>query len=131
MSAVDIAQTNGGSRAALSGSITITALPRTVNLRLYAGDDFAIDLTITDADGDPADLEGTEPAAEVRATADAQTVAAVFVVAVEGNVVRLRLPSAVTAELPWRGVWDCRLFGGRVITLVSGTVSVTPAVTRV
>lgn len=111
--------------------VTISALPATVNLELYTGDDFLMTLTVTDPGGLAADLSDQSAAAQIRATHPGP-VAGAFTATVELNTVILHLRAAVSAELPTRGVWDCRLTStaGWVTTLAAGVIVMTADVTR-
>lgn len=116
---------------ATSGAIS--AVPQTVDLALYAGDDFMLAVTVTNPDNSPADLTGETATAQVRATAGAADPAAgAFVCSIAANVVTLTLAHAVTATLPSSAVWDCQLTSstGDVRTIVHGAVTMTADVTR-
>lgn len=108
----------------------ITALPQTVNLSLYAGDDFYMNLTVTNPDGSPADLSQATVLAQIRSAAN--LVLATFSSNVVGNVIELHLTSGASAGLPASGVWDCQITTplAGVTTLAGGTVSVTPQVSQ-
>jgi hypothetical protein len=110
---------------------TIVALPAKVNLDLYAGDDFYLDLTVTNPDGSDADLSAAVPTAQIRTTDVDANVAATFEVTVNGNVISLHLVNTDTAQLPPQAVWDCQIATPDVTTLVAGTVTTTADVTHV
>ena len=114
----------------MSGTTVVTSLPATVNLVLYQGDDFILTLTVSDSDGAPVDLTGAAARAQIRATAPAVEFES-FDVSIEDNVVTLHLTAEVSAELPLRAVWDCRLTQDELTTtLAAGTVTLTAGVTR-
>lgn len=113
----------------VSGPVTITALPQVVNLNLYQGDDFFLDITVTDSQGQPVDLSGSTSTAQIRKSAADATIMASFTVTPEGNVLHLHLVGADAAVLT-SGVWDAQIDTGAVTTLVAGTVSITNEVTR-
>ena len=114
-----------------SGAQTITRLPATVNLVIYAGDDVTFTLLVTDPGGGEADLSDATAEAQIRTRADSPDVAAQFQAVIEGNGVTLTLRTATTAQLPARAVWDCKLtVAGWVTTIVAGSIAVTPRVTR-
>ncbi len=116
-------------------AITISALPETVNLNLYAGDDFTLQLTVLDANGAMVDLTSGTVESQVRATPPGP-VLATFDVTVDqpltGTAV-LHLTPDATATLPARAVWDVQVSfnaGANVTTLAAGVVTVTAEVTR-
>jgi hypothetical protein len=113
---------------------TVSALPATVNLALYQGDDMYLDLTVTDPDGSAADLTGATPKAEIRTAPSSDVVAAEFVITgVSANTIHLHLPHAASAALgAGEMAWDCQLTrsSGDITTLAAGRVSVTGEVTR-
>jgi len=124
------------SRAAmpLAGAPTlIEALPEPVNMALYRGDDFAFQLTVTNPDGSAADLTGETATSQMRVTADtADPPAGHFDCTIATNVITVVLANAVSKLLPAALVWDLQLTSGTgsIRTLVAGTISVTPDVTR-
>lgn len=120
--------TNGAVTLAHSPPQTIDALPLTVNLVLYAGDDFFLDLTVTNPDGTEADLEDMAARAQIRRKAGDADAMAAFDVELVGNVIRLHLTSSASQGLSGKGVWDCQLTDGTVATLAAGRVTFTPAV---
>jgi hypothetical protein len=122
--------TNGAVTLSHSPPQSIDALPLTVNLSLYAGDDFYLDLTVTNPDGTEADLEGMAARAQIRRKAGDDDALAAFDVDLEGNVIRLHLTSSASQGLSGKGVWDCQLTDGTVATLTAGRVSFTAAVSR-
>jgi hypothetical protein len=111
---------------------TIQALPARVDLELYTGDDFVLVLTVTDQNGDPADLTGCVVRAQIRAELAAWEVAGIFAPTIEANRIWLHLTGQVSAGLPQRGVWDARLTDreAQVTTLTAGRVLMTQEVTR-
>jgi hypothetical protein len=112
-------------------TITLTQLPRTVNLEIYRGDDFGMRLVLNDDEGNPADLAGGDVHAQLRVTHDSIDTLGEFVTEIEDNVISMRLPALVTAWLPLDAVWDVELTQHDwVTTLVAGTVKTQPDVTR-
>jgi hypothetical protein len=112
---------------------TISDLPQTVTLQLYAGDDFAMNVTVTNPDGSDFYLSSWTPSAQVRSRPrDADPPLAEFGCSVAGNVLTLALAGAVTATLPGGCVYDVQLTGpqGQVMTLLCGTIAVVAEVTR-
>jgi len=109
---------------------TVGSLPDCVNLILYAGDDFYVDLEIVDSVGNPQDLTDAVPSASVRLAAGSAEILAAFECVVTGNIITLHLPSGQTTGLPPNTVWDCQIANPSVTTLCSGTVTTTAEVTR-
>lgn len=110
---------------------TVSALPAPIELALYAGDDFRLDLHVRDQiTGQDADLTGYTPSAQVRLTRADTEVLASFDATIDGSTVHLHLHGADTATLPTPAVWDCQLAGTDVTTLATGRVVVGAEVTR-
>jgi hypothetical protein len=111
----------------------VNATPQAVPLTLYRGDDFFLDLEVTDPGGAAADLTGATAEAQIRASAADVAVLASFDATVTGNVVSLHLPSVEAANLTTKtAAWDCQLTDsdGIVSTLAAGPVTITADVTR-
>ena len=106
----------------------VNARPAEVNLNLYAGDDFWLDVTVTDPDGNAADLSGQVARADIRQNTATEVIAS-FDAAIDGNVINLHLAGADVAGLPGASVWDCQLAGTDTVTLVAGVVRTTAQVT--
>ena len=114
----------------LAYSQTVVSRPDQVQLCLYAGDDFYLNLTVVNEDGTPADLTGLTPKAQVRANTDTtDPVLASFTCTVSTNVVSLRLAAVDTTNLPDAACWDCQLSGAGVWTVAAGTVRTQQQVT--
>jgi hypothetical protein len=114
----------------------INAVPPTLDLNLYAGDDVAMTLTITDDAGNPYDVTGTL-LAQVRKGHALDVVATLVAVAVTPTlgVISLSIDGATTEALGnggGRHSWDLQLTTGTgiVTTLVKGTVSTTLDITH-
>ena len=118
---------------ATAGPVTITALPAVVNLSLYQGDDFFLDLTVTNPDGSAAELTSATPSADIKASKTAPDALATFdaeVDAILTNVIHLHLPHLQAAQLtPGSAVWDCQIEDTQVFTLAAGSVTITGEVT--
>jgi hypothetical protein len=112
--------------------ITLTALPQTVNLRLYRGDDFIFTLTVTDDVGNDLDLTGYEVRAHIRSNTESDVIAGEFDLDVVFNVITLHLTNATSRAIPLRSVWDCETIDtdDMVLTLTAGGIDLTPDVTR-
>jgi hypothetical protein len=112
-------------------------MPAAIDLRLYGGDDFAMDLTVTDSAGNAIDLSTSTVTAQIRATPIKDAAAmtspplASFGVGIAGNVVSLSLAHAASAGVPARAVWDCQRTDslGFVTTLAAGLVYMAQQVT--
>lgn len=113
--------------------VLISTLPVTVNLKLYQGDDFKLDLTVTDPDGTPADLAGMTAAAVIRLTVGApDPPEATFTATIDpgGDIVHLHLPHTEASKLaPGVCYWDCQISATETYTLAAGKVTVTGQVT--
>lgn len=102
--------------------VTVEAKPTPINIAFPAGDDYYLDLTLSD-EGAPVDLTGASAEAWVRLGTQ---VLAHFAVTIEDNVLHLHLDDAETAVLPVHCEWECQLTrGGDLSTIASGMVSVT------
>ena len=111
---------------------TITALPLSVTLVVYAGDDFYVDVEVTNPDDSPMDLSDCTATAQIRISAEDNTIAGTFDCSIVGNVITLHLSHDDSATIGDKNVWDCQIVNGAgdVTTLVAGTISTTPEVTR-
>ena len=106
-----------------------------VDLIITRGDDFQLVITMTDG-VNPIPLTGYTVAAQVRATADAADVLAEFDASItdySGGEITLILDHLTTVDLV-DGVWDVEVVDTNnsdwTTTVASGTVTVTPDVTR-
>jgi hypothetical protein len=122
-------------RAATGEATTIVALPVSVDLALYKGDDFEMTVTVTDAAGAPVDLTGSVPLAQIRTSPFSDPPVTLFLAsvdAVETSVIWLVLPHAAASLLPGRTVYDLQLTdpAGRVATLIAGTITTVAEVSR-
>jgi hypothetical protein len=114
-------------------STTINALPVEVDLNIYMGDDFPIDVAVTDSvTGGPMDLTGITAKSQIRATAADTNILATLTPTIAGNVITLKLSHTDSAKLPLQCVWDMQITdaAGNITTLVAGKVTVAPEVTR-
>jgi hypothetical protein len=114
--------------ATLAPPVLIVAQPAVVNLALYAGDDFYLDVTVTNPNGSAADLSSAVAQAQIRTAPEDDPPIAVFAVTITANVIHLHLTHAASTGLV-SGVWDCQIATPDVTTLAAGTVIVTPEVT--
>jgi hypothetical protein len=113
--------------------VNVDALPQIVNLILYQGDDFFLDIAITNPDGSEFDLTGWTARAQVRATPTDIMIMATFTASITANVIALHLPNTESINLAPAAVWDCELTSAtpEIYTVVAGTVQTTRHVTRV
>ena len=103
-------------------------LPTGVNLTLYQGDDFYLNVGVT---GAGVNLTGYTAKADI-ATAPGATVMASFTATVtNATTIALHLTAVEAAKLTANGVWDLQITdtAGVVTTLISGTVTVVKQVT--
>ena len=103
-------------------------IPRSLPLDLYAGDGAELRLTVSGA----GELDG-EVIAEIRAARTDDEPRTAFEVAVDGNVVTLRLSGAQTAELgKFRGAYDVQWapVAGEPRTLLQGPITCALDVSR-
>lgn len=107
----------------------LSAVPLDQPLILYQGDDWRLDIVVTNPDGTPADLTGATVSSQVRRTPDAAEVLGEFTATIEGNTIHLHMPASTSATIT-SGVWDCQLATPDVVTLVGGKLTVPLEVTR-
>lgn len=116
-----------GARAATS----VGQAPTQVNLTIYQGDDFFLNVVVAMTSG-VVDLTGYTPKAEIRTNAGAPTVLATFAAEIaNANTVSLHLDHAQSTLLNNNAVWDIQITDptGLVTTLACGTVTVMKQVT--
>lgn len=111
---------------------TITQGPECVNLVLYRGDDFYMDVTVSyQDDGTGVDLTSAVVTAQIKVSPDAEAdPIAEFTSVIDANIIHLHLPSNQAAELPPHSVWDCQITMPDVTTLVAGTITTVPDVSQ-
>jgi hypothetical protein len=116
----------------LAAPIVIEQLPQDVNLILKRGDDFYLTIAVDDLDGQPADLTGAAVRAQIRAQTESPDVLGDLAPVIEDNVITVFLTSPVSASLPLSTVYDVELTDAqaRVTTLIAGTITLRPDVTR-
>jgi len=115
-----------------SGPQTVQRLPATVNLIIYQGDDVGFSIAVYDENGDPADLDGATLRSQIRTTQAAVDIAGEIDTEIgDGGVIEMHLTNAVSAALPRIAVWDIEMtLDDWVTTLATGSITVTPDVTR-
>jgi hypothetical protein len=112
---------------------TVDATPARIDLKLYQGDDCTLLLILVDsATGDPVDVTGCVPNAEIHLTTDDATALATFTADIDVNNIYLYLANVDTATLTGPCVWDVQLTDavGRITTVAYGKVTVIEQVTR-
>ena len=117
---------------------TISQLPTDTPLEIRRGDDVEFKFRIADPDntGQYLDLSGYTAEAQVRESADSETVLADFTITDYDNGstdrgIVLSLASADTANFPYRATWDLQLTdGGLTRTYLAGEVLTDADVTR-
>ena len=114
---------------------TVKVLPAKLNYRIVRGDDFADQVTIKEGDPSAAvDVSARTYTAQVRASADAETIIASFVIdmtSAASGVVGYSIADTVTDDLSGSYVWDFQQDTGGVIrTLMGGSFVVDKDVTR-
>lgn len=102
-------------------------LPAPVNLTIYQGDDFFLNVTVTGAN-----LTPYTPKADICVTAGGQVVASFTATIASPTVVALHLTSVESTKLTANAVWDVQITdaAGVVTTLAAGTVTVVKQVTQ-
>lgn len=112
--------------------VALQSIPECVNLTLYRGDDFYLDISVTYADsGGGVDLSTAVVTAQIRITTEQDDPPlAVFESTVDANVIHLHLTADQATLLPHSSVWDCQIATPDVTTLVAGTITTVPDVTR-
>lgn len=118
--------------AQLAANQVVGVLPLAVDLVLYRGDDFFLDVAVVDPTGGAVDLTGYTATAQVRLDTESIDPVASFAATVSGNLVHLRLPTAQSALLMGDAVWDVQVAdpSGVITTLAAGALTATPDVTR-
>jgi len=109
--------------------ITLSALPRGVNLRLYAGDTFAMTVRVAEPSGAPIDLDGQTLEAQIRQIPESEVILGRFDTQTIDDLVVLQLSGELTARLPSRCSYDLQ-WTDRELTLIAGVIAMRPQVTR-
>lgn len=121
-----------------AGCLDATQAPQCVNLTIYEGDDFLLDMAVFNEAGDPIDLTawgGAVPKAQIRPSTESEAIIAAFeweIDVVNTNVIHWHLTSTVNQNMPHTpAVWDAQVtWYGFITTLAAGTVTWTQEVTR-
>lgn len=112
------------------------AIPAQLNLYIYQGDDYAADVTVTNADGTPANLAGYTAQSQIRTSVSDPSPAGVaqFTTLIFGNVISMTLAHDVTKDLGNASYsWDLQIIDGSgwITTLLAGRVLMGKEVTKV
>lgn len=110
----------------------VGALPASVDLIVYGGDDFWVNLRVFSSTGAPVDLTPYTSKAEVRATSRGSVLGEFDITMPDVHTLKLHLDGDVSRTLPAACVWDVQITDANdyVMTLASGVLQVTPEVTR-
>jgi hypothetical protein len=112
---------------------TITVLPTTINLNIYQGDDFFLDVTVMDANNNPVVCTNSQPLSQIRLSPNDLTILANLAITVDAtttNLLHLHLLAADSNLLPLVTAWDLQLSSPNVLTIAAGVVNCTPQVTE-
>jgi hypothetical protein len=118
--------------AAYAATQVVTVLPSEVDLNIYQGDDFYLDVAVTDSDSNPINLTNTAPMSQIRTTPDGPAILASFNITIDTtttNLMHLHLAAADSNNLPAECAWDLQLSAPSVTTIAAGSVTVTLQVT--
>jgi hypothetical protein len=111
----------------------VVVLPTPINLTFYQGDDFYLDLTVTDPNNNPVDCTNAAPMSQIRPAPDDPNTLAVLTVTVDAtthNLLHLHVAAADSAYLPQHAAWDIQLSSPSITTIAAGTVTCNPQVTQ-
>jgi hypothetical protein len=112
---------------------TVTVLPAEINLNIYQGDDFFLDLTVTDQNSNPLDVTNSNVMSQIRASTSSPNLLANISITIDGTTVGLihmHLAASDSNNLPPSCVWDVQFSSPSIQTIAAGTVTVTPQVTQ-
>jgi hypothetical protein len=103
-------------------------------LEVYQGDDYGGFVAVVNADDSPADLSIYTIKGHIRREpADrGGPIEAELVITIQGNLIYLHLPHAVTAKMSGRYMWDLQLTtiaDGMITTIIGGAVPVVQQIT--
>jgi len=110
---------------------TITVLPQEIDLVIYEGDDFFMDMIVTDANSQPVDVTNAQPMSQIRDAPDGNLLASLVITVdtTQTNLMHIQLQAADSNGLPANCAWDIQLSSPTIVTLARGTVQVHPQVT--
>jgi hypothetical protein len=111
----------------------VVVLPAEINLTFYQGDDFFLDLTVTDPTDAPVDCTNASPMSQIRSAPDSQVIFAEISVTVDAtttNLLHLQVAAGDSALLPLNSVWDIQLSTPSITTIAAGTVTCIQQVTQ-
>jgi hypothetical protein len=121
-----------GEVVAYAATQIVTVLPAEVDLNIYQGDDFYLDVAVTDSASNPIDVTNMAPMSQIRTTPDGPAILASFNITVDAtnkNIMHLHLAATDSNNLPPACAWDLQLSQPSVTTIAAGTVTVTLQVT--
>jgi hypothetical protein len=116
-----------------AASQVVTVLPTEIDLNIYQGDDFYLDMVVTDQNSNPIDLTNAQPQSQIRAAPGGAAVLAEIDITLDGtqnNLLHLHLQSSDSSILPPQCAWDLQLSSPSVTTIAAGAVTVRPQVTQ-
>lgn len=116
-----------------AGPVHIAALPLEVDLDLYAGDDFVLDIQVFNPDGSSMDVSSAAPMSMIRLAPEDPTPVRVLIVTVDPDLtglLHMSIPSVYSTTLPAKCIYDLQLTIPAVQTLIAGTIVMHPQVTR-
>jgi hypothetical protein len=111
----------------------VVVLPTPINLTFYQGDDFYLDLTVTDPNNNPINCTNAQPTSQIRPAPDDPNVLANILVTVDAtttNLLHLHVAAADSSLLPQNAAWDIQLSSPSITTIAAGTVTCNPQVTQ-
>jgi hypothetical protein len=111
----------------------VGALPAGVDLVMYAGDDFWVNIKVSDSTGAPVDLTPYTARAQIRSAPRSAVVLGEFeITKPDTSTLKLYLPGAISKALPGLCAWDVQISDATdvVMTLAAGSLWVAPEVTR-
>jgi hypothetical protein len=104
-----------------------------INLTIYQGDDFWLDMLVTDQNNAAVDCSQSAPMSQIRPAPDDPNIIANLDVEVDAtthNLLHLHLLSSDSNQLPVLAAWDVQLSVPSITTLAYGTVTVVLQVTE-
>jgi hypothetical protein len=111
----------------------VVVLPAEINLTFYQGDDFFLDMTVTDPLNNPINCTNAQPTSQIRPAPEDPNVLANITVTVDAtttNLLHLHVASADSTYLPLNSAWDIQLSSPSITTIAAGTVTCNPQVTQ-
>lgn len=115
-----------------ANAIEVSALPQEVDLAVFVGDDFTLQIAVTEDDGTASDLTNATVEANIYGrTLDDPPIAAFDPLVDLTGTIYLQLTSATSSTLPKHCLWDCAVeLNGDTKTLAGGKLTVVSSVVR-